>query len=88
MTSLAVYPLQRSMTELTDDDLYSAPGSGTAFGSQSGPAYSNVSFSNGGVASAELSQILNVPDNFFENYSRRNGSQQTLSSASINTQES
>ncbi|KAF8002911.1 hypothetical protein HF325_002156 [Metschnikowia pulcherrima] len=88
MTSLAVYPLQRSMTELTDDDLYLAPGSGTAFGLQSGPAYSNVSFSNGGVASAELSQILNVPDNFFENYSRRNGSQQTLSSASINTQDS
>lgn len=70
------------MTDLTDDDLYQAPGLGTGFALSAGPAYLTMSFTNPGVASAELSQILNVPDNFFENYSRRNGSNMTLNTPS------
>ncbi|OBA21925.1 hypothetical protein METBIDRAFT_77466 [Metschnikowia bicuspidata var. bicuspidata NRRL YB-4993] len=87
MTSLAVFPLQRTMTDLTDDDLYQAPAIGTVFANAAGPAYSAMSFSSTGAATAELLQILNVPDNFFEDYSRRNTLSPSLNSGLSQSQD-
>lgn len=77
MTSLAVLPvLKKTVTDLMDEDLYQVP---------STPAYEKAAAPSpavyGATASNVLSNLLNIPDSFVENYTRLNGSNPSLGSA-------
>lgn len=77
MTSLAVLPvLQRTVTDLMDEELYQVPS--TPVYDQRPPASSPAV--NGTTSSNILSNLLNIPESFVENYSRINGSNPALNS--------
>lgn len=84
MTSLAVLPpLQKTITDLMDEDLYQAPQSpllshmsdlGRTGLLTSSPAMT------ANTAAATLSHLLNIPDSFVEHYNRVNGSSNAVNS--------
>uniref|UniRef100_A0A0L0P4N9 C2H2-type domain-containing protein n=1 Tax=Candidozyma auris TaxID=498019 RepID=A0A0L0P4N9_CANAR len=77
MTSLAVLPpLQKSVSDLMEDDLYQ-PSSATNAQAGNSPS---LNAQNQPSATQTLSNLLNIPESFVEHYNRVNGSNQQVNS--------
>lgn len=73
MTSLAVLPLRKTLTDLMEEDLYLAP-AGTGAGA--------TAFATSNPQSAfslnPLPNLLNIPDSFVDHFNKTNGSSNSL----------